>query len=47
MVSSHSVKSGGDRHYGSEDIIVFVCNVILQEHLSKGLYDFMGRSHLR
>ena len=45
MVSYHSTKFGGHRHCSSEDIKVLVCQVISQDHLIKGSFDFMGKSH--
>ena len=47
MLSHHPVKFTGYRHCGSRDLIVLVCHVILQDHVIKGLRDFMGRSTSR
>ena len=33
-----------DRHCGSEDIMVLVCHVISQDHVTKRLGNFMSRS---
>ena len=41
MVSNHPAKSGGHKHSGSRDIVVFFCHVTLK---IKALYDFMVRS---
>ena len=43
MVSHHSVSFGGHGHCGSEDIMVFICHVILRDYITKGLGNFMGR----
>ena len=32
------------RRCGSEDVMVLVCHVILQDHVTKRFCDFMGRS---
>ena len=37
-------KFGGQWHCRSEDIIVLVCLVILQNHVTKGSGSFMGSS---
>ena len=37
-------KFGGHRHCGSENIMISVCSVILQDHVIKESCDFMGRS---
>ena len=37
---------GGHKHSGSGDIMVSVCHVILQEHVIKGSFDFIGESSL-
>ena len=42
----HAVKFGDDRHTGRGDIIVFVCNVILQDPEIQALNDFMVRRPL-
>ena len=44
-VSYHPVKLGGHRHFGSEDIMISVCHVILQDHVIKGSCDFMTGAH--
>ena len=41
-----AVKFGDDRHTGRGDIIVFVCNVILQDSVIQALNDFMVRRPL-
>ena len=33
-----------DRHCGSEDIMVLVCHVISQDHVTKRLGNFMSRN---
>ena len=43
-VHHHLPKSGGHRHYGTEDIIALVCYLILQEHVIKGSCDYMVTS---
>ena len=35
---------GGYKHCGSEDITVLVCQMISQEHVTKGQCNFMARS---
>ena len=42
-VSYHPPKFGGDRHSDSEDMAVFVCNVISQDHVNQGSCDFIDR----
>ena len=42
----HTVKFGDHRHSGRGDIIVFVCNVILQDPVIQALNDFMVRTPL-
>ena len=44
MVSCHSAKFDGHRHFGSGDKMVFVCYVNLQDHWFKTLFDFIARS---
>ena len=46
-VSYLSAKCRGHRPSGSEDIMVVVCYVILQNHAIKQSYKFMGRSPSR
>ena len=43
-VSHQPTKFGGDRHFGSEDIMILVSLVILEDHVIKGLCDFMCKS---
>ena len=43
-VSYHSTKFGGQWHSVSGDIMVFVYQVILQDHVIKALNDFMFSS---
>ena len=45
--SHHPAKFGGQRHCGSRYKMVLVCHVILQDHVIKGLCDFMGSSQSR
>ena len=45
-VSHHPVKFGGHWHCGSGDTMVLVCHVILQDHVTKGSNNYMGRSPL-
>ena len=40
----HLAEFGECRHCGSKDIMIFVFDVTLQEHVIKGSFDFMGRS---
>ena len=40
----HPTQSGGHKHSGSGDTIVFVCHVTLEDHVIKASHDFMGRS---
>ena len=42
-VSYHPTKFGGHGHCGSGDIIILVCHVTLQDHVIKGLCDFIGK----
>ena len=44
MGSHHSAKFGCHRHSRNRDIMVLVCQVTLQDHIIKDLYDFMIRS---
>lgn len=44
-VCHHPDKLGGHRHCGSGDIFL-ICNMISEEHVTKGLCDFMDRSPL-
>ena len=44
MVSYQPVKFGGHRYSDSGDIMVFVCHVILQDHVIKKPCDFIGWS---
>ena len=44
MLSYHPAKLGGYRHRGSEDIMVLICHVIVQDRMTKWSYDFMRRS---
>ena len=46
-MSYHPTEFGGHRHSGSRDIMVFVCHVILQDHVIRVLCDFMFMSPLR
>ena len=41
MVSEHPAKSGGERHYGSGDIMVLVYHLIWQDHVTKGSCSFI------
>ena len=43
-VSHQPAKFDGPRHFSSRDIIVFVPQVILQDHVFKGFSNFMDRS---
>ena len=43
-VSQQPTKFGGDRHFGSEDIMVLVSLVILEDHVIKGSCDFVCKS---
>ena len=44
MVSYHPTEFTGHRRFGNDDIIVFVCHMILRDHVIKGLYDLMAKS---
>ena len=41
-VSHHPTKFGDQRHCGSRDIMVLMCDVILQNRMIEGSCDFMG-----
>ena len=43
-VSQQPTKFGGDRHFGSEDIMVLVSLVILEDHVIKDSCDFVCKS---
>ena len=43
-VSSSTAKFGGHRNCDSEDIMVLVCHVILQDLVIKGSCDFIDRN---
>ena len=43
-VSPHPTKFSGYRHYGRGDIMVLVYQVILQDRMIKGSFDFIDRS---
>ena len=43
-VCRHPTKFGGHKHCNSEGIIVLVCQIILQDRVTKGSCDFMGSS---
>ena len=42
MVSYHPAKFGGNRHFGSEDVMVSICHVISQDHVIQASCDFIG-----
>ena len=42
MVSHHLAKFSCHKDCGNVDIMISVCHVILQNHVIKSLYDFMG-----
>ena len=42
-VNYHPAKFGGHKHCGSEDMI-WVCHVVLQDHVIKGLVHFIDPS---
>ena len=44
MVGYHSVKFGGHRHSDSGDMVVSVCHVISQDHVTKESCDIICRS---
>ena len=44
MVSHHLAKFSCHKDCGNVDIMISVCHVILQNHVIKSLYDFMGGS---
>ena len=37
----YPVKFGGQRHSSNRGIMVLVCNVTLQDHMTRVLYNFM------
>ena len=43
----HSGKFGGHRHSGNGDIMIFVDQVALQDHVTRALREFMVRKLLR
>ena len=43
MVRNHPAKFCSEKHCGSNDIMVLICHMILQDQLTKGSCDFMGR----
>ena len=40
----HFAKFTGHRHFGSRDIMVFICHLTLQDHMIIALYDFKFKS---
>ena len=46
-VHYHLAKFFGHRPFGSRDIMVSICHVILQDHVIKTLHNFMVTSPLR
>ena len=46
-MSYHLAKFGGYRHCGSEDLMILVCHVILQDQVIKDSCDFMDKSPSR
>ena len=44
MVSHKPAKFGGYMHCGSEDIVILVCHVMLQDHVIKWSCDLIGRN---
>ena len=44
MVSHQPATFDSHEHYGSENIMVLVYHVILQDHMNKGLCNFMRES---
>ena len=46
-MSHHSAKFGGDRQSGSDNIMILVCHMILQDLVIKRSCDFMARSPSR
>ena len=44
MVSHHFAKINGHRHCDSEDLMVLVCHMIMQNHVIKMLCEFIGGS---
>ena len=45
--SHHSAKFCGQRHCGSGDMMILVCQVMSQDHITKGTRDLMGRKPSR
>ena len=46
-VSHHHTTSGGHKHCGSGDTMVLIGHVILQDHMIKMSWDFMGETPSR
>ena len=46
-VSYRPTKFGGNRHFGSGDIMVFSCYVTLQKHVINESYDLICRGQIR
>ena len=44
IVCHNPAKFGGHKHCGSRSIMFLVCHVISQDHVIKGLCDFMDKS---
>ena len=47
MISYHHTTFGGDKHCGSEDVMILICHVISQDHLTKEPCSFINTSNLR
>ena len=47
MVTYHPAKFGGHKHGGCVDIMIWVCQVMSQDHVIKGSYDFVDMSPSR
>ena len=47
MVSHHPAKFTGHKYCCNEDVVVLVCKVILQDHVTKGSGNFMARRTFR
>ena len=44
-VSYHPAKFGGHRHCGSENIMVLMCHVLLEDHVVKGVVTLRAGAH--
>ena len=47
MVSHYPANFTGHKHCGNDDVVVLVCKVILENHVTKGSGKFVGRRPFR